>query len=219
MKLSFDSCVQGLENAVAIHLKWRTVADIPDFPFPSFDEATKKIEEDQFSVGIRHEDADHVALRLIGSRADLVLWQFLGSAQFLTAGASILLALILRNPLLLVGLPLGFLGTLLSNPYNPLRRLLGAGALALSLLFFWTVVQGQHSTPYLLALFVLPFWMSRLFYRLNWLKTKRAVLASETLFIFLYQSGCLGFEDRATHRTYWDREGVLLRATGWRPFR
>ncbi len=77
-------------------------------------------------------------------------------------------------------------------------------AIILCILLLYTLSQGMTSAPWLIGLFLIPFYMQRRFDKVCRSKIVQGALRSEVLFIFLYQAGIIGFRDLSTGYGHWN---------------
>ena len=130
----------------------------------------------------------------------------LASTPIIVAILSLVLAFVLGNYWLLIGVVLGFAGQFLSNPYNPSKNFWKPIVGLLFLVFVYGLWQGKETMTYLSAFFVFPFFINSFVYSMNQDKLKAVAMQSEKIFIFLYQNGKLGLKDNSNEQMYWHRE-------------
>jgi len=199
------------EKQIEPKLKWERVEEIPDFPIPNFEEVKKKASTDEFSIGIDFTTANELAQWLYG-KGHTIFFLVLASTPFIVAIASFVLSVVFKNWWLLAGVPLGFLGQFMANPYNPSKNFWKPIVGMLFLVFVWAVWQGKVTAAFLSACFVFPFFINSCVYRMNQNKLMEVALNSEKVFIFLYQNGKLGLRHNESGKSYWHREAVLEEA-------
>jgi hypothetical protein len=196
--------ISQLEEKIAPELSWQKIEDIPDFPLHSMSEVKSSVEADQFTVGIDYTTSNTYATWLYGG-GHKILYLILGSIPITIAIVSLVLVFVLGNYWLLFGVILGFAGQFLSNPYNPSK---GFWKSVVGLLFFVLVYglwQGKETMIYLSAFFIIPFFTHEFIYSMNQNKLIAVALDSETIFIYLYQTGELGLKDCSNGKSYWCR--------------
>jgi len=194
-----------LEEQITPKLKWNKIEDIPDFPLNTFEDVKRRVEANQFGVGIDFTTSNEFAQWLYGGGHKL-FFLLLASTPIIVAIASLVLAFVLGNYWLLVGIVLGFAGQFLSNPYNPSKNFWKPIVGILFLVFVYGLWQGKETMTYLSAFFVFPFFINSFVYSMNQDKLKAVAMQSEKIFIFLYQNGKLGLKDNSNEQMYWHRE-------------
>jgi hypothetical protein len=197
--------VQQLEEKIAGDLKWNKIENIPDFPLANFDEVKRGVEANKFSLGIDFTTSNQLAQWLYG-QGHKFFFLILASTPIIVAITSLVLAFVLGNYWLLLGLILGFAGQLLSNPYNSSKNFWKPVVGTLFLVFLYGLWQGKETITYLSAFFVFPFFINSYLYGMNQGKLERVALQSEKIFIYLFQSGKLGLKDNSNEQMYWHRE-------------
>ena len=197
--------VSHLEEQITPRLKWRRIEDVPNFPLNSFEDVKRRVEANQFSIGIDFTTSNELAHWLYGGGHKL-FFLLLASTPFIIAIASLVLAFVLGNYWLLFGVVLGFAGQFLSNPYNPSRNFWKPGVGLLFLFFVYGLWQGKETMAYLSAFFAFSFFINGFLYSMNQNKLKAIAINSEKVFIFLYQIEKLGLKDNSNEKMYWYRE-------------
>jgi len=194
-----------LEEQITPKLKWNKIEDIPNFPVNSFEDVKRRAEANQFGIGIDFTTSNEFAQWLYGGSHKL-FFLLLASTPIIVAILSLVLAFVLGNYWLLVGVILGFAGQFLSNPYNPSKNFWKPVVGILFLVFVYGLWQGKETMTYLSAFFVFPFFINSFVYSMNQDKLKAVAMQSEKIFIFLYQNGKLGLKDNSSEQMYWYRE-------------
>lgn len=194
-----------LEEQITPKLKWRKIEDIPDFPLNSFEDVKRRVEANQFGLGIDFTTSNELAQWLYGGGHKL-FFLLLASTPIIVAIASLVLAFVLGNYWLLVGVVLGFAGQFLSNPYNPSKNFWKPIVGILFLVFVYGLWQGKETMTYLSAFFIFPFFINTFLYGMNQNKLEAVAMGSENIFIYLYQTGKLGLKDNSNEQMYWHRE-------------
>lgn len=183
-----------LEEKILSEIRWNKVEDIPDFPLKSFEDLQQQIEAKKFNVGIDYGISNRLAEWLYGKRYAISHY-LLTWIPFIFAIVSIILALILKNYLLLLGIPFSIIAMITADPINPSRDFMTFIASLSFLLFVYGLWKGNETITYLPLFFVIPFLAIRhLFYR-NQNKLIEIALNSEKLFIYLYQNNYLSLKD------------------------
>lgn len=200
-----------LEEQITPKLKWKKIEQIHDFPISNFEEVKKKTNTDEFQVGIDFSTANELAQWLYG-KGHMIFFLALASTPFIVAAVSVVLTIILKNWWLLAGVPLGFFGQFMANPYNPSKNFWKPIVGILFLVFVWAVWQGGIIAAFLSAFFVFPFFINSFVYSMNQNKLREVAMNSQRVFIFLYQIGKLGLKNNNTGESYWHREAILEEA-------
>ncbi len=194
-----------LEEQIAPKLKWTKIDDIPNFPLNSFEDVKRRVEANQFGIGIDFTTSNEFAQWLYGSGYKY-FFLLLASTPILVAILSLVLVFVLDNYLLFVGVVLGFAGQFLSNPYNPSKNFWKPIVGILFLIFVYGLWQSKETMTYLSAFFVCPFFIDSFVYSMNQNKLKAVATQSEKIFIFLYQNGKLVLKDNLSKQMYYHRE-------------
>ena len=197
--------VSHLEEQITPKLKWRKIEDVPNFPLTSFEDVKRRVEANQFSIGIDFTTSNKLAQWLYGG-GHKYFFLLLAASPFIIAVASLVLAFVLGDYWLLLGVVLGFAGQFLSNPYNPSRHFWKPVVGLLFLVFVYALWQSKETMTYLSAFFIFPFFINGFLYSMNQNKLKAIAMNSEKVFIFLYQIEKLGLKDNSKEKMYWHRE-------------
>src|SRR3989338_4358421 len=194
-----------LEEQITPKLKWNKIGDIPNFPLNSFEDVKRRVEANQFGIGIDFTTSNEFGQWLYGGGHKL-FFLLLASTPIIVAILSLVLAFVLGNYWLLIGVVLGFAGQFLSNPYNPSKKIWKPIVGLLFLVFVYGLWQSKETMTYLSAFFIFPFFINSFVYSMNQDKLKAVATQSEKIFIFLYQNGKLGLKDNSNEQMYWHRE-------------
>lgn len=200
--------IKEFEEQITPKLKWKKIEEIPDFPFSNFEKVKTKISKGEFQIGIDFTTSNKLAQWLYG-KGHAFFFIALASTPFIVAFISIFLAIFLKNWWLLAGTLLGFLGQVMSNPYNPSKNFWKPIVGTLFLVFVWALWQGKTTAALLSAFFIFPFFINSFVYNMNQNKLREVSMDSEKIFIFLYQIGKLGLRNNNTGESYWHREAIL----------
>src|SRR3989344_848735 len=200
-----NTIVSAFEERIIPKLKWNKIADIPNFPLNSFEDVKRRVETNQFDLGIDFTTSNELAQWLYGQWHKF-FFLILASTPIIVVIASLVLAFALGNYWLLAGVVLGFVGQFLSNPYIPSKKFWKPIVGLLFVIFVYSLWQGKETMTYLSAFFVFPFFTNSYVYRMNQGKLERVALQSEKIFIYLFQSGKLGLRDNANGQSHWHRE-------------
>ena len=197
--------IKELENAIKDDLKWEKVSsiDVDEFPFKNYEEVKEKFYS-KYSFGIDYTVANKLAQWLYG-KGHTFLFLLLASIQFLVPIASIIMAIVLSNYWLLLGVFFGPVGFFVANPYNPFRKFFNAVVFCLCLFLIYLVLEGGETLIVLIVFYILPFFVSKYIYHSNQKKLEKVALQSELIFIFLYQNKALGFRNNETGKNHFYR--------------
>ncbi len=183
----------------------RSVGELPEFPFRSYRDFKTAVESGEAHIGIEYaaaRDLAHVTKSPGASYLLLVLtW-----LPFLLAFASIVLAVVIRQWLLLAGSLTALLGMVLASPHNPLRW--PAFWISLFALGYCVFVRTLLSPGAWLGFaFAVSFLVVSLVNRAAWNWAHAAVLRSEVITAYLWKAGQLhirgdefGMKSLALHR-------------------
>ena len=186
--------------------KWNSVADIPDFPFDSFDQLKAALATGMYDLGIDRGRARELYPLIARSFVAQLVREQVDAIWIWLALASIAGALVLRNFWLLLGIPLAllswWLATALHFPRgrsNSLRWLLGWLGIIGGIWAFW---QGSRVPSCLLATAGIPLVTVGIVYSVSVKAVRSAILESEALFLFLFEKFACTVRDNTTGRTY-----------------
>lgn len=183
--------------------KWNSVADIPDFPFESFDQLKEAVNDGTYSVGVDRGRAREL-YSLVGPSfaAQLIIEQMHAIVVWITL-ASIGGALVLRNLWLLLGIPLALLFFWLATALHFRGSSLGWLLACLGIIgIIWGFSRGSRVPSCLLATAVIPLVTVGVVYSVSVKTARSAILKSEPLFLFLFERFACTLRDNTTGRTY-----------------
>jgi hypothetical protein len=167
----------------------RSVAELPEFPFRSYQDFKTAVESGEATIGIEYAAARDLA-HVTKSRSASYLLLALTWLPFLLAFASIILAIVTRQWLILAGSVTALLGMVLASPHNPMRRpAFWASLLALGYnVFVRTVLSPGAWSGFA---FAVSFLAVSFVNRTAWNWAHAAVLRSEALTAYLWKAAQL----------------------------
>ena len=181
--------------------EWPTVADIPGFPFESFEQLQAAVAYRSFSVGVdsfaaaRWSEAHNDRL----SRAIVTL---LSLVLVLAAIASVIAAFWTGRYLLLAALPIQGLAFYLSHPSSPFRRWVTLAGVATIILFLEMLLYRLPVAAVLVAYAGLTFAAVRAAGYLNNAAFRYALMRDEGLFLEAYSARACTIRNKETGRVY-----------------
>jgi hypothetical protein len=195
--------MQKIDQMFGSKLNWKVIEEIPNFPMNNYGEVISEISNNKFSFALSPNIANDFAQGFY-SKGYALFNTFLASALVFVTIISITMAIVLRNYWLLLGVVIGFLGQLLAIPNAPFKSIVKPFIGILFFAFVYGLWQGQETMTYLSAFFICPFLMVTYLYDLNQARLSTLFMKSQTLFIYLYQSGYLGIKDVISGQTFWN---------------
>jgi len=200
----FMEKLKKFEAHVKTNLTWKSVGEIPSFPFETLSQIRKSEESNEVSIGVDYSIANQVAMNLYGKLYATVFaivaatWTWVGIA-------AIVLAFILGNYWLLLGVPIAFFSFMVSNPYNPVKGLFTIVNYTSIALLIYGLITGAINLVLFTIFFSVPFIVNSAMYRKNWNKLRGLALNSETLFLYLFQHNAIGLQFNDTGKVLWAR--------------
>ena len=183
--------LEEYEDELRPKLRWKSVAEIPNFPYSSFSTVRQALASREISLGI-----DYTTANLLAGIAYGVIWATVSS---LVAAMPILLSIALLavaffrgDYWLLLGIPLAFFGQFSSNPYNRARTGCFVGAVAIACVAVWLLFNHKAIIGIALLAFPLTFVTNSLLYTVNQTRLRNWATLSEVVFIGLLEEGKLG---------------------------
>lgn len=186
--------------------KWNSVADIPGFPFDSFDHLKEALNNGTYTLGVDRGRARELYPLLSRSFAVQLVREQVDAIGIWLALASIGGALVVRNFWLLLGIPLALLSWWLATTLHFHAGCAGSFAWLLGWLGIIGVIcafwQGSRLPFCLLATAVIPFLTVGIVYSVSVKAVRSAILESEPLFLFLFEGFACTLRDNTTGRIY-----------------
>lgn len=181
--------------------QWPTVAEIPGFPFESFEQLQAAVAYRSFSIGVdsfaaaRWSEAHDGKLnRAVVTLLSLVL--------VLAAIASVIAAFWSGRYLLLAALPIQALAFYLSHPSSPFRRWVTLAGVATIILFLEMLLYRMPVAAVLVAYAGLTFAAVRAAGYLNNSAFRDALVKDEALFLEAYGARACTIRNKGTGRVY-----------------
>lgn len=190
-----------IEKEINPELKWEQIGQIPNFPAQSFHELKRSIESETLKIATDFQISNRLATWLYG-KTYAIFFILLSWLPYIVSIISLVLAFILKNFWLSLGLPLGISSIFFANPYNPLKNLLTILAWLSVIVFGWGLWYENDTFIYLPMFFSIPFFITRFTYNLNQQKLITTAMKSEKLLIYLYQTHNLYLMDTASQKIY-----------------
>jgi hypothetical protein len=180
---------------------WKTVADIPDFPFTTFAELQNAIKERTFSLGVdtlsaaRWSDEHNTgARRLLTAALSLLL--------VLAGAASVIAALWVGNYWLLAAMPIQLAVFYVSHPASPIRKWVTVAGAASVFLFVEFLFNRMPTAATLVAYAGLTFASVRAAGFMSNAAFRRALASNETMFLEAYAARACTVRENKTERVY-----------------
>ncbi|MGC9602607.1 MAG: hypothetical protein ABSE76_02620 [Minisyncoccia bacterium] len=183
-----------LEEKIDNDLKWKTIEDIPNFPVSNFNEIKKKIDSKEFSLSLNPITTLEFSSNFSSGFSSLFFSLFLHTTWIVTI-ASIILAFVLGNYWLFLGIIVCYVAHFTSLPYVQFKKLCYLVAALLFLVFFYGIMQHKELATYLSLFFILPVLANIFLYDMSYRKLRDVSINSEKIFIYLFQTGKLMLED------------------------
>lgn len=172
-------------------VQWQSVADIPNFPFRTFQELKKAITTGRYSFSVDATAALNLQ-SLTNTMTAMAFNTFLIWAPYLIGLACLVAAFVTSQYGLLLGLPIALVTIFFANPYNPLRNLMTMAGIGGVLVFTFLLFTDHPTGAGLVASFVFSFHATRAVRARMVLALQNAALESELFFMFLFARGvCL----------------------------
>lgn len=180
---------------------WKTIADIPDFPFTTFAELQSAIKERNFSLGVdtlsaaRWSDEHNSGLRrLLVAALSLLL--------VLAGAASVIAALWVGNYWLLAAMPIQLAVFYVSHPASPIRKWVTVAGAASVLMFVEFLFNRMPTAATLVAYAGLTFASVRAAGFISNAAFRRAIASNEAMFLEAYAAGACTVRENKTKRVY-----------------
>ena len=186
--------------------RWNSVADIPDFPFDSFDRLKEALNNGTYTLGLDRGRARELYPLIARSFVTQLVREQVDAIGIWLALASIGGALVLRNFWLLLGIPLALLSWWLATALHfPGGRSGSLGWLIGSLGIIgaiWAFQGGLRVPSCLLATAAIPLLSVGIVYSVSVKAMRSAILEEEPLFLFLFEKFACTVRDNTTGRIY-----------------
>ncbi len=174
-------------------LQWKSVGDIPDFPFSNYDDLVDAVNSNKFLLKLDNSKANAISPIILSRFSDtiniVISW-----LPYVIAFLSIIFGIISRKYLMILGAPLSIISLFLSRPYSiwgfpsyskfPFSFLIVVGVVYYisgdSFIKGWNVLS-----------LLIPFICGNYYYAKNLKEGEKAVMSDEPLFIYLYQQSSI----------------------------
>lgn len=180
---------------------WSSVAEIPGFPFESFEQLQAAVAYRSFSVGVDSFAAARWSETRNG-RLNRSLITLLSLVVVLAAIASVVAAFWTGRYLLLAALPIQALAFHFSHPSSPFRRWATLAGVATVILFLEMLLYRLPVAAVLVAYAGLTFAAVRAAGYLNNSAFRKAVVKDEALFLEAYSARACTIRNKETGRVY-----------------
>lgn len=196
--------VDCLEFQLKRKLKWKTIKEIPDFPFTDFADVRKSVNSREYTIGIDFDVSNNLARWLYGRMYSFTAATFLLTPVYFTV-ALIIGSIIWKDYWLLIGIPLTFIGFALGSVYRNRSKLVTLTLISILIYSLWS---GFGTIALLVLVFLIPRWLNNFISYHNQDKLIEVALNSEITFIGLYQLGQLGIKENKSGKSYWNKEAT-----------
>lgn len=197
--------LEEYEDELRPKLRWKSVAEIPNFPYTSFSAVRQALASREMSLGI-----DYTTANLLAGSAYGVIWATvsnLAAATPILLSIALLIAAFIRGDYwLLLGIPLAFFGQFSSNPYNRSRMGCLVVAVAIACVAVWLLFNHKETSGIALLAFPLTFVTNSLLYTVNQARLRNWATSSEVVFIGLFEEDKLGLLNLKSGIQFWVRD-------------
>ena len=196
-----------IENKFRGLSKWKSVSEMPNFPFDSFEKLKDAVQESKYTIGIDYSAATEFASLLHSG-----FWKFvvimLAFIPWIALAIAIVSSVILKNYYLLFGIPIIGVTFGVSNPLCPYRSFVSRIGYMGTICMVFVVFMNNQTLLWLLLSFVLTFWDVRIIYEINAMTLRQAVMDSESLFMYCYEKKACTIKNSQTEKVYFYGEQV-----------
>ena len=188
--------------------EWKSVANITDFPFETFDQMQAAIAIKSFSIGVDPLAAAEWSNRFnSGTRKAVVA--SLSILLVIAAAASLVTAMATSNYWLLVAVPLQTAAFYVSHPASPIRKWVTVGGALSVVVFVDLLFNGWVTVATLVAYAGLTFAAVRAAAFISNSSFRKALLKNERLFLAAFANGACTLRNSRTKRVYGVRTSNL----------
>ena len=201
--------------------RWRSVAEIPDFPFASFTEMLSAVAAGRCYISV--PSTGFRFTNLTSARAAQAFGGFLSWVPLLAALASVVAAIRWKNGWMLLGMPAAVFGFVagassislvrpllftaqrdpaISLPLRLMAWMLSVlfrpivGAFLGPILFAWMLFTDRQAAAWIVASYVISVHSVRVFRALGTIALRTAAKKSEAFFLFALSQGLCGLRDK-----------------------
>jgi hypothetical protein len=180
---------------------WQSVADIPGFPFESFDQLQAAVAVRSFNVGVDPLAAAEWSNRF-NTRPNKIAVAALSILLVVAAIAAAAAALATQDYWLLAALPAQALAFYVSHPASPFRKWATVGGAASVAVFINLLLNGHPTAATVVAYAGLTFAAVRAAGFISNSGFRKALLSDEELFLAAYASRVCSVRNNNTERVY-----------------
>lgn len=181
--------------------EWEIVADIPDFPFETFDQMQAAAGIKSFNVGVDPLAAANWSSRFNG-RVRKATVMSLSLLLVIAAAASIITCVVTSNYWLLAAAPIQAAALYVSHPASPIRKWVTIGGAVSIVVFVDLLFNGWVTAATLVAYAGLTFAAVRAAAFITNSSFRKALLEDEELFLAAFASGACTLRNNRTNRIY-----------------
>ena len=189
------------ETREAAGALWKSVADIPRFPFEDFEQLQAAVAIRSFNVGVDSLAAAEWAQRF-NTRPNKVIVAALSLLLVFAAVASIVAAFWTREYWLLAASPIQALTFYVSHPASPMRKAVTIGGAISVVAFLNLLFNGFPIAATLVAYAGLTFAAVRAAGYVSNSAFRKALLSDESLFVAAYAEGACTIRNNQTKSVY-----------------
>jgi uncharacterized membrane protein HdeD (DUF308 family) len=183
------------------HSEWRSVSDIPGFPFDTFDQMQAAVAIKSFNVGVDHLAAANWSSRFNGGTRKAVITA-LSLLVVSAAAASVVAAILTGNYWLIAAVPLQAAAFYVSHPASPIRKWVTVAGVLSVPAFLDLLFNGWVTAATLVAYAGLTFAAVRAASFMTNSSFRKALLNDEELFLAAFESGACTLRNNRTKRVY-----------------
>lgn len=181
--------------------EWQVVADIPGFPFETFDQMQPAAAIKSFNIGVDPLAAANWSGRFNGGiRKALVT--ALSVLLVIAAAASMITAVVTSNYWLFAAAPIQVAAFYVSHPASPIRKWVTIGGAVSVVMFVDLLFNGWVTAATLVAYAGLTFASVRAASFITNSSFRKALLRDEELFLAAFASGACTLRNNRTKRVY-----------------
>lgn len=189
------------ETREAAGSPWRSVGDIPRFPFEDFEQLQAAVAIRSFNVGVDSLAAAEWSQRF-NTRRNKVIIASLSLLLVLAAIASVVAAFWTREYWLLAASPIQALAFYVSHPASPMRKAVTIGGAVSVVVFLNLLLNDLPIAATLVAYAGLTFAAVRAAGYVTNSTFRKALLSDESQFLAAYADGACTLRNNRTKRVY-----------------
>jgi hypothetical protein len=181
--------------------EWKSVFDIPGFPFESYDQMQAAVAIKSFNVGVDPLAAANWSSRFNGGTRKAVI-ATLSLLVVSAAAASVVAAILTGNYWLIAAVPLQAAAFYVSHPASPIRKWVTVAGVLSVPAFLDLLFNGWVTAATLVAYAGLTFSAVRAALFMTNSSFRKALLKDEELFLAAFESGACTLRNNRTKRVY-----------------